>query len=258
MRLARPTLWALAMLFGARAVAADTITLVADEWFPYNGRPGASREGYVVDLARQIAAEDGRELSYRVLNWDEALRQAREGQADCVIGASPQEAQGMAFTTQSIGRSVNGFFVTQDSTWRYRGLDDLAGRRIGIVAGYDYGPEVGPYLARPEVAAQVYAVSGSPRALSNLYSRLLGGRLDVVIEERLVGQAAIAAMSLSGRIRVAGNSEVQAELYLACTDNDRGRALASMFSDGVRRLRDNGEIDRLMARYGLSDWLSAR
>ena len=38
----------------------------------------------------------------------------------------------------------------------------------------------------------------------------------------------------------------------------RGRALAVLFSDGVRRLRETGELQALMARYRLGDWLSPR
>lgn len=258
MRLGRLIAAAVAALVCAPAMAADTIHLVADEWYPYNGRPGAAREGYVVDLARRIARDGGRAIDYRVLDWDMALDQVRTGQADCAIAATPQEARGLSLSSQSIGRSVNAFFVAADSTWRYRTLADLDDRRLGVVAGYYYGPELGPYLERAEVAPRVFAVRGSPRALGNLFSRLLSGRIDVVVEERLVGQAAVGAMSLSGRVRQAGSTEVPADLYLACTGNARGKALANFFSDGVRRLRDDGQIDQLMTGYGLSDWLSAR
>ena len=33
---------------------ADTVTLRADEWYPYNGDPDAERPGYMIELAQTI------------------------------------------------------------------------------------------------------------------------------------------------------------------------------------------------------------
>ena len=38
----------------------------------------------------------------------------------------------------------------------------------------------------------------------------------------------------------------------------RGKRLARRFGDGIRALRDSGELARIMSRYGLEDWLVAR
>ena len=74
----------LPLLFLALAFPASgaELRLVADEWFPYNGRPGAPNEGYMIDLARRIAADAGERVDYRTLDWRRALEEVRAGRAD--------------------------------------------------------------------------------------------------------------------------------------------------------------------------------
>jgi hypothetical protein len=41
---------------------------------------------------------------------------------------------------------------------------------------------------------------------------------------------------------------------VAFAPNDEGRRLAAVFDEGVRQLRANGELEKLLRNYGLSDW----
>lgn len=54
-------------------VFGETITLVADEWPPFNSVPGSAREGFLVDVARTVFSQNGIGVSYRLLPWKRAL-----------------------------------------------------------------------------------------------------------------------------------------------------------------------------------------
>ena len=252
-----PILLLIATLAASIDACADTIRLRADEWFPYNGRPGAKPEGYMIDLARVIAAESGDELDYRTTGWEDALDQVRRGDADCAVAAAPAEVEGFALTSEPFGRSVYALFAPRGGDWRFGGAEDLGGRRIGATAGYSYGATMDEWLAaQPE--GQVVRVTQSRRALANLFSRLLSGSVDAVIDDEQVGMTLAAEMGITDRIRIAGRAPGSHDLYLACTPADpRGALYARRFSDGLRRLRDSGDLARILAGYGLSDWLAA-
>ena len=58
---------------------AETITLAADEWAPYNSVPNIQPEGYMVDVVREIFKSHGIEVVYHMVPWQRALEGSRKG-----------------------------------------------------------------------------------------------------------------------------------------------------------------------------------
>jgi polar amino acid transport system substrate-binding protein len=237
--------------------AADEFTLVADEWFPYNGQPEASREGYMVELARRIVAAQGDRVRYQLMDWEAALSAVREGRADCVLAGTERDTQGLQRTHEPFGRSTNALFTRPDSTWTYARAEDLRALRLGAIAGYSYGVAIDEYIA-DATAGRVVLVRGDHRAQRRLISMLLALQIDAVVEDEEVMRAALDQLGQQGRLRVAGRSADFLDLYIACTpDQPRTAALIERLDRGLQQLRDSGELARVLARYDLSDWLLA-
>jgi polar amino acid transport system substrate-binding protein len=253
----RPVVFWCCLLLASPPARADTFALTADEWFPYNGTPGAAREGYVVDVARAIAARGGDAIAYRVFDWETALARVRTGTDDCAIAANAADGVGLALSPEPIGRTVNAFFVRADSEWRYTGVDSLAAIRLATIAGYAYGDELDAWIARAPVE-RVVRVSNSRRALRHAFGLLLTEQVDALIDDELVVQALADRLGVRGRIVSAGRAPGALDLYLACAPTARGRALAQRFGAGVQALRDSGELAAILKRYGLQDWLLAK
>ncbi|MBS7691816.1 hypothetical protein I0E98_20920 [Pseudomonas lalucatii] len=70
---------AVALFFGSPGVRAETLVIAGDPWCPVNCEPGSAQPGIFVELARDIFAEAGIEVKYRLINWARALRAARRG-----------------------------------------------------------------------------------------------------------------------------------------------------------------------------------
>lgn len=79
------------------ALAAETITIAADAWPPFNGEPKSESEGYMIDIAREAFGAAGYEVDYKILSWKRALNLTREGEIDGVVGASKRDAQVLSF-----------------------------------------------------------------------------------------------------------------------------------------------------------------
>jgi polar amino acid transport system substrate-binding protein len=255
--LAIPIVLSVAVLSATPRAAADEIALVADEWFPYNGQPDSAREGYMVDLARRIAAEHGHRVRYRLMDWEAALEAVRLGHADCVLAGTERDARGLRLTREPFGRSVNALFTRPDSAWTYAQPRDLRTLRLGAIAGYSYGKAIDDYIAQAP-SERVTLVRGDRRAQRRLVSMLLALDIDAVVEDEEVMRAALDQLGQQGRLRVAGRSADFLDLYIACTpDQPRTARWVEQLDQGLTQLRDSGELARLLARYGLSDWLLA-
>jgi polar amino acid transport system substrate-binding protein len=249
--------FACSALLSCLPARADTISLSADEWFPYNGTPGAAREGYVVDVARAIAARNGDEVAYRAFDWETALARVRSGTDDCAIAATAADGAGLALSPEPVGRSVSAFFVRSDNTWRFGGTASLADIRLATIAGYAYGRELDAWIASAP-PGRIVRVSNSRRALRQAFGLLLTDQADALVDDELVVRALADQMGIRGRIVAAGRAPGALDLHMACSPNARGRRLAQRFGDGVQALRDSGELARILARYELADWLLAK
>ena len=70
-----------------------TITLAADPWCPYNCSADSKNAGFMVDIARKILAKHGVTVRYLEVPWVRALKGAKAGDYDGVIGASQHGSQ---------------------------------------------------------------------------------------------------------------------------------------------------------------------
>ncbi|AVP99041.1 hypothetical protein C7S18_18485 [Ahniella affigens] len=236
--------------------AADTITIRADEWLPYNGPANKRPPGYMIEMADQIAALNGHRIEYATMPWDDAVAASRKGDIDCVVGALKSDAEGFEFPTASWGSNVNGFFGLEEVTWTYTGIESLSQIRLAVISGYSYSEELDAYIeANKDDPSKVVVVQSTGRALVNAVSRLVAGKADVVIEDVNVAASTFKRMSMAGRLKQLGALGEPEELYVACTPaNPRGKQFAEMFDKGTTELRTNGQLAEILEKYGIADW----
>lgn len=257
MNLFTRTLIAVGLTLGAfgQALANDKqIKIVSDFWFPYNGAPTAAQKGYVIDLARQIAAKQGYTIDYRLGDRDEAAELASSGNIDCIVGTDQNESAKLAFPKHPWGISVNAAYTLNDAPNKPKTLAEATSLRVGAIDGYTYNDEIERLLAKSK---SVHRTPASPSAFTSMVQRLVVKKLDVVIEDVNVANAAINKLQLSGRVVPTAVSADRSEVFLACTANERGKALVKMFDEGLTAARANGSFAKVLGNYGLSDWVAS-
>lgn len=251
MEILRIVLAAAILLFGGGA-GADTITLVADEWCPFNCEPGSDEPGYVIEIARKVFGEAGHSLSYEVLPWKRAVIMTRQGKYNGVIGAVREEAEDFIFPKEEIDRASTDFFVRKGDPWRFDGVDSLKKVRLGAILDYSYAAVLDEYIANNR--NKVDLATGDDAIDRNL-KKLVHGRIDVMLEQEVVVRYAAKRLGFSDKIEFAGNDNVYDPLYVAFSPADpKSPQYAAIFDKGIRKLRDSGELAKILARYGLTDW----
>jgi len=246
-------LWVCSVL----SARADTITIVADPWCPYNCEPESDTPGFMVEIAERVFAEAGIEVRYETVPWVRALQATESGEYNGAIGASKVEATGFVFPAVEQGRMRNGFWVVRESRWQFNGVESLTDINLASLAGYSYGPQVEHYLEDPSNAHRVTELYG-PTPLQNGLNMLQRGRIDALLEDEYVFRYEVKQRNEVDLFRLAGRVELDpqfSDVYIAFSPSlPSSQRYASLLGEGMARLRANGELDAILARYGVSDW----
>jgi polar amino acid transport system substrate-binding protein len=120
-------------------VNAAEISLVADEWCPYNRTPGNANPGFMVEIAQYGLAKADHTVNYKIVPWTRAINEVRQGKYDGIIGAGRKETPDFVFPEQEQGQASHTFFVLKNNAWRYQDLASLASIRLGVIQDYSYG-----------------------------------------------------------------------------------------------------------------------
>ena len=241
-------------------VLADEIRIRADPWLPYSGGSEMNPAGYMVDMAKAIAEANGHTIQYRTMPWANALEVVRSGGADCVVGAYKSDAEGFEFPDVGWGPSGNVFWGLAEQKWRFDGVASLDTVKIGVLEEYSYGDELDAYIEQHKADAnRLEVVPAVGRGIVRLLARLIGRRVDVIIEDRNVLAYALEQAKMeSGRVISLGETGEPEEVYIACTPADpRGRTYADLFAKGTAQLRASGKLAEILKSYNLKDWEGA-
>lgn len=236
----------------ASTVGAETISIRADNWYPMNGAPGAEKPGYMIELAQIIFGEHGHSVDYQTMPWERALATVRAGEEDCVVGAYKEDAPDFVFPDQKWGLDQSAFYVKADSSWQYDGLNSLKGKKIALIGGYSYGEEFDQYVEKnPGVADFLNANN----ALELNIRKVIGGRVDALVESPAVLEAQLSEMGLEGKLKKAGDLGEAEPMYIACSPaNPKSSEWVQLVDEGTKQLRESGKLQEILSKYGLEDW----
>lgn len=235
------------------ALADPTVRIRADVWFPMNGEPGSDRPGYMIELAQAIFGARGHQVDYRDMPWSRSLLNVSLGLSDCVVGAYREDAPSFVFPETAWGEDQNLFWKRADSAWHFDGnLSSLEGMQIGLIRDYAYSPAFDALMATEPPGAEFLSANN---ALEQNIQKLMLDRIDVTVESKLVMERRLEELGLVDDIVPAGRLGDPKPMYIACSPKKpESQRYVEWVDLGTAELRDTGELQAILDRYGLRDW----
>ena len=239
-------------LFFISNIYADKITLVADEWCPYNCKPENKNQGFLIDIATTIFEKEGHTIVYAPnIDWEDAIKRTRLGEFSAIIGTDKEEAPDFIFPENSQAQSANAFFVKKESKWQYTDIDSLQNVRLGIINGYSYGNRIDDYIKKNmHNSNKVQAISGN-RAIYHNAKKLLFNSIDVMVEDPYVLDYYFhfnKEIMPFKKVAVIDFSDI----YIAFSPkNPNSKKYAKILSDGMLEIKRSGELQKILDKYSI-------
>ena len=236
---------------------AETITLVADNWCPYNCDPKSEKPGFVIEIAQKAFGKHGISIDYSVVPWTRAIEDTRQNKYTAIVAASRTDAPDFVFPSIPQGHMHNAFYVKKGNPWRFKDVDSLASVSVGVITDYTYGDMIDAYISKHKGNLKyIQAISGD-NALETNVKKLHAGRIGALIEGQYVMNYYLAEHNLSDTLEIAGllpPSDTD-NLYIAFSPQyPKAKEYAAILSKELEIMRNNGELKAILAKYNVSDW----
>jgi len=238
------------LALGAAKADERTLVIAADRWCPVNCDPGTEKPGFMVDIARAIVEPHGYTVRYETINWARALLYARSGQFDGVFGALREDAPDFVLPALPQGKTKVGLFKQAGAPWRYIGEESLNGRSVGVILDYAYGEHLETLLEERTITSY----QGGDAPLDINVRKLAAGRLDLVIEDVNIFWHKAEEIGVRHKFELA-HIFSEEDIFIALSPSKpQSNELARLLADGMSELRQTGELQKIMSRYGLDVW----
>jgi polar amino acid transport system substrate-binding protein len=221
--------------------SANVLHLASLEWLPYVG-PGLAQDGLSGAVATAVAKQFGYKAKIDYFPWTRAMQVGREDQS--FSGYFPayytEERARQCHFSAPMGHSTVGLAYLKDKPLRWNTVNDLAGMKIGVVAGYSNGAEFDALVKQGKLT-----IDTSPGDLFNL-KKLLASRVQAAVVDRAVLRYLLLTESTLKRERnqIAFHDNILAELSLhVCFQRTpAGLKLQQKFDSALREV-DVGKIE---------------
>lgn len=237
-------------IFAFAPAFADTIKLAADSWMPYNG-DGKTEMGYMLDVAKAVFAKAGDTIVFEQVPWARAIDSCRKGQYNGIVGAAVGDASDFIFPKNELAMVNTEFFVKKGNPWRFNGLASLSKVKLSVIKDYSYYDELDAYIADNQANKDRLDVAFGDSPLESNVQKLVAGRVDGGDVVRYT----VNALKLNGQVESAGVGSPGEPTYIAFSPAlDTSKKYAQILSDGIDAFRKSGDLKKILAAYGLSDW----
>jgi polar amino acid transport system substrate-binding protein len=241
---------------GASAYA-ETLTFSSLPFCPYHcadTETGKLEEqpGYIYEIVQAVFEAQGHTVKIAIRPFLRAIKETREGKFTGILGTTKEHIPDFVFPDQEQGGGQACMYVKAGNPWRYEGVPSLSEVRLGVMIGAHFA-EFQEYVEQHQGTDAVQLVGGENATEKNV-KKLLAGRVDVIHEGADTLAYFLKQQGWEDRIQQAGCIRTF-RLYTAFSPAlPQSREYARILSEGMEALRESGQLQAILDKYGLKDW----
>ncbi|MFI9651614.1 diguanylate cyclase [Guyparkeria halopsychrophila] len=211
---------------------------------PFTVIEGGEGAGFEHDLLQLVAEKTGLEFEKEFGVWSDSLQRFRRGQVDMISSISYREER-TAFTLYTEPYySIPVFVFVRDDFGEYAGIEDLSGRKVGVIRGIFYEADLRDADNINLVQFDTY---------QDMTRALVLGEIDALMQNlsninQIVKRRAYTNIRIAGELRMPGLAEEDFRFGISPDKPE----LRSMVQKGLDDITP-GEWETLMGR-----WLDVR
>ncbi|MBS1837575.1 MAG: amino acid ABC transporter substrate-binding protein [Actinobacteria bacterium] len=195
--------------------------------------------GFDIDLVQQIATKAGRSLVVKVTPFDSIFASMDAGTCDAVVSSvtiTDERKANMAFTTPYFD-SNQSLMVLKKNAQKFKTIDDLAGKTIGVQSGTTGEEWVNSH--KPS-GATVKALPGA----ADLFAALEAGSIDAILQDYPIN-----AYRATKDKNVVITQKIQTDEKYGMAVKKGDTATLDMLDKGLSTAKSDGSYDKLYEKY---------
>ena len=226
-------------------VSAETIVLgVLEDIPPFQYKENGELKGIDLEVGNEIARRLGIEFRYEAIPWARIKKYVAEGtQIDGVLSMFRLEKYlDIVDFTEHIFKSKICFFAMKDHEMQFSKLDDLRGKKVGVIRGYTYTSEFDAYQEMEKT------VCDSNDMLAKLLEKK---RVDIVVAEEVPFLFTAKKIGFQDRFREVYtlDENLTCMAFSKKAMGEKSRVMADRVSEIIRKMKEEGEIQKILDKY---------
>ena len=232
------------VLISSAAYANDTVRLAIGDWAPYTSQTDAKGK-----LLERVVTEafklEGIDVKYDYFPWKRSYMNAIEGSYDGTFpwNKTADREKNCYIHKISLIKDESVFFHLKSKPFEWNTLADLRKYTVGVALGFKQ--------------EKIYSENGIKADQApdeeSCFKKLLAGRIDVYQTSKTVGYVTINKLFSPAEAKLFTNHpkayEVNEYYVLFSKKTANGKQLADKLDSGLRKLKESGAYDRIIAEY---------
>jgi polar amino acid transport system substrate-binding protein len=246
----RSILIALVLTLVSLEAAAQRLRIATEPWSPYAFIENDQAKGIDYDVTVRVFERLGIEVQWVFMPWRRCLAMLDQGRIDGVLDIihTEERAQWLQFSSEPLSTIEFVLFQDNDHPHPVDSLADLAGLTVGTSPAYTYGDDF--------THSTHFRQETAPSHEAN-FSKMLRGRIDLVLTDRRVGAQVVRAKGLQRQVSQLPLVIFRRPQFLAVRRNAGMDALMQRFSVELQRFKQEPQYQQLLLHYAINEPTSA-
>jgi polar amino acid transport system substrate-binding protein len=215
------------------------------DWYPYTYKEKNQASGFEIEIFKEVMKIMKIETEFNLYPWARCLYALKRGEADILTSLlkSPEREKFACFPDEQISVSRVMFFTTSEKNINFEdNYENLKPYKIGIISRFNYGN-------RFDNAS--YLQKDKAQNTEMLIKKLLGGRTDLIAENRIVIQAKAKKMNVLDKIKFIEPEIHHQNLYIGFSKTNKLGYICKEFSRQLKKFKTTKKYKAILKKYGI-------